>query len=111
VRTSIVVPETPFTPEDCSPFEKLLGDLVRGGVEFAVVGGVAFSLNGLVRATDDVDILVQAAPEDIRKLPGCLAGRGENWSSEVVNDTPNFASFSLFPQPWKLDCKPGKSAD
>ena len=77
------MPETPFTPENCSPFEKLLADLVRSEVEFAVVGGVAVSLNGFVRATDDVDILVQAAPENIRKLLDCLAGWGEGFAREL----------------------------
>ena len=77
------MPEIPFTPESYSPFEKLLAGLVRSEVEFAVVGGVAVSLNGFVRATDDVDILVQAAPENIRKLLDCLAGWGEGFAREL----------------------------
>lgn len=77
------MPETPSTPENSFPFEKLLADLVRGGVEFAVVGGVAISLNGFVRATDDVDILVQEGSENVRTLLGCLAGWGEGWAREL----------------------------
>jgi hypothetical protein len=38
-------------PENYSPYEKLLAALVRAGVDFAVVGGVAISLNGMIRAT------------------------------------------------------------
>ncbi len=77
------MPETPSTRESSFQFEKLLVDLVRGGVEFAVVGGVAVSLNGFVRATDDLDILVQGAPENIRKLLICLAEWGEGWAREL----------------------------
>jgi hypothetical protein len=54
---------TESSPENFSQFEKLLVDLARAEVDFAVVGGVAVSLNGFVRATDDLDILVQEAPE------------------------------------------------
>jgi predicted nucleotidyltransferase len=77
------MPEIPSTRENFFPFEKLLADLVRGGVEFTVVGGIAISLNGFVRATDDVDILVQDAPANIRKLLDCLAGWGEGWAREL----------------------------
>jgi hypothetical protein len=43
----------------------LLGDLTRGGVDFAVVGGVAVSLSGFIRATDDVEILISEEPENV----------------------------------------------
>ena len=78
------MPKTPSAPENCFPFEKLLVDLVRGGIDFAVVGGVAVSLNGFIRATDDVDILVQDAPENIRQLLDCLTGWGEGWARELT---------------------------
>jgi hypothetical protein len=57
--------------ESFSPFGKLLAVLARDGIDFAVVGGVAVSLNGFVRATDDLDIIVGDGSENIRKL---LAG-------------------------------------
>jgi hypothetical protein len=56
------MPEKPSPPENYFQFEKLLVELARHNVDFAVVGGVAVSLNGFVRATDDVDILVHEAP-------------------------------------------------
>jgi hypothetical protein len=77
------MPETSPMPEACFPFESLLVALVRGRVEFAVVGGVAVSLNGFVRATEDVHILVQDAPENIRRLLGCLGQWGEGWAREL----------------------------
>ena len=70
-------------PESFFPYERLLVALVRGGVDFAVVGGVAVSMNGFVRATEDVDIIVGAAPENLRRLLDCLAHWGEGWAREL----------------------------
>jgi hypothetical protein len=70
-------------PENFFQFEKLLADLVRSGVDFAVVGGIAISFNGYVRATDDADIIVTAMPDNIRCLLKCLEGWGEGWAREL----------------------------
>jgi acylphosphatase len=64
-------------------FGSLLVELARAGVDFAAVGGVAISLNGFVRATDDVDILVNSSPDNLRKLLDCLANWGEGWAREL----------------------------
>ena len=70
-------------PENFFPYEKLLVALVRSGVDFAVVGGVAISMNGFVRATEDVGILVNEAPENLRKLLPSLEQWGEGWAREL----------------------------
>jgi hypothetical protein len=70
--------------ENFSQFEKLLVDLARNGIDFAVVGGVAVSLNGFVRATDDVDIIVGDGSRNIRKLLDGLSMRGEGWAKELT---------------------------
>jgi len=69
--------------ENFFQFEKLLADLARAEVDFAVVGGVAVSLNGFVRATDDLDILVNEAPENVRRLLNYLSRWGEGWAREL----------------------------
>jgi acylphosphatase len=69
--------------ENFFQFEKLLVELARAGVDFATVGGVAVSLNGFVRATEDVDILAHSAPENLRKLLDCLEHWGEGWAREL----------------------------
>ena len=46
-----------------TPYEKLLAKLAGAEVKFIIVGGVAIALNGFVRTTEDVDILVEASPE------------------------------------------------
>ena len=70
-------------PENFSQFEKLLADLARAEVDFAVVGGVAVSLNGFVRATNDLDILVSDSPQNIERLLNTLSKWGEGWAREL----------------------------
>jgi predicted nucleotidyltransferase len=77
---------TPSPTENFSQYERLLVDLAAAGIDFAVVGGVAVSLNGFVRATDDVDILVHDSPENVRKLLDRLATWGEGWARELSVD-------------------------
>ena len=76
-------PEAPSPERNFSQFENLLVALIRAEVDFAVVGGVAISLNGYVRATEDTDVIVSEAPENIRKLLSCLEGWGEGWAREL----------------------------
>ena len=54
-------------------FGNLLVELARAGVDFALVGGVAISLNGFIRATDDVDSLVKNSTENLQVLLDTLA--------------------------------------
>jgi len=44
--------------ENITRFGKLLAELARNGVDFAVVGGLAVIFNGYDRLTLDADILV-----------------------------------------------------
>ena len=74
---------SPKPRETTSRFEKLLVALATDGIDFAVVGGLAVIFNGYPRLTLDVDILVHAAPENLRKLLDCLANWGEGWAREL----------------------------
>ncbi len=67
-----------------NPFERLLADLARAEVRFVTVGGMACALNGLVRTTEDVDVLVDDAPENLRKLLDVLASFGEGHARELA---------------------------
>jgi hypothetical protein len=66
-----------------SQFEKLLAGLARGGVDFAVVGGLAVILNGYPRMTVDADILVHSSDENLRHLLKFLESWGEGWAREL----------------------------
>lgn len=48
-------------------FEKLLAALADGEVRFILVGGLAVALNGYVRLTEDVDILLDTEEENVRR--------------------------------------------
>ena len=86
---------TPPTPENYFQFEKLLVELALAGVDFAVVGGVAVSLNGFVRATDDVDIIVSDCPENIGRLLEALSRWGEGWAAGGKQTVRNIMDFVL----------------
>ncbi len=68
---------------DPGPFESVLAALSRGEVRYLVVGGIACVLNGLVRTTEDVDILVDAEPENVRRLLAVLETQGEGHAREL----------------------------
>jgi hypothetical protein len=68
---------------DPTPFESALAALSRAEVRYLVVGGVACALNGFVRTTEDLDVLVDADPENLRRLIDALAGIGEGYAREL----------------------------
>lgn len=67
-------------------FEKLLADLSAAEVDFILVGGVAVAFAGYARATEDVDILVEASSENVRRLLACLENFGEGHARELDAD-------------------------
>lgn len=66
-----------------TPYEKLLESLARAEVKFIVVGGIAVALNGFVRTTDDVDILIERSPQNIQRLLAALDSFGEGHAREL----------------------------
>jgi predicted nucleotidyltransferase len=66
-----------------TPYEKLLENLARAEVSFILVGGVAVALNGFVRTTEDVDILIERSPENVARLLDALSGFGEGHARDL----------------------------
>ena len=66
-----------------TPYEKLLAKLARAEVKFIIVGGVAVALNGFVRTTEDVDILIEASAENVTRLLDELGNFGEGHAREL----------------------------
>ena len=66
-----------------TPYEKLLAKLVRAEVKFIIVGGVAVALNGFVRTTEDIDILIEASAENVTRLLDELRNFGEGYAREL----------------------------
>lgn len=67
-------------------FAKLLVRLADAGVQFVVVGGMAVTLHGYVRLTEDVNLLIARTPENIARLLGTLADYGEGFARELSAD-------------------------
>jgi len=65
-------------------FEKLLVLLAEAKVDFVLVGGLAVSLQGYVRFTEDVDLLVSDSPENLSRLLGTLANYGEGHARDLT---------------------------
>lgn len=53
----------------------LLRALVDGGVEFVVVGGVAATIHGSARLTQDVDVVYRRARANLERLVRAFGGR------------------------------------
>lgn len=65
-------------------YAKLLAALVAGEVQFALVGGLACVLHGHVRATEDVDIVVDASAANIARLIDVLSDWEEGWGGTLT---------------------------
>ena len=53
---------------------EILEALVRGGVEFVVVGGIAVQAHGYIRGTGDVDVVPRPSLLNLSRLAEALAG-------------------------------------
>ena len=52
---------------------EILKELVRGGVEFVVVGGIAVQTHGYIRGTRDVDVVPSPSPTNGKRLSKVLS--------------------------------------
>ena len=52
--------------------ERLLGELVRGGVKFIAIGGVAGIIHGSARLTYDLDIIYARDPDNLGRIADVL---------------------------------------
>ena len=53
---------------DRDPLLDLLSRFHEAGVEYVLVGGQAARLNGYLRATEDIDVLVKASRENGQRI-------------------------------------------
>jgi predicted nucleotidyltransferase len=82
-------------------FQELIPELVRGGVKFILVGGVAGIVHGSARATYDVDLVYSREDENIERLVRTLAphapylrdaapGLPFTWDAKTIRSGLNF---------------------
>lgn len=66
--------------------------LNREGAKYLVIGGVACALHGYVRATTDVDILIERTPANAERVLAALATVGyafaREWTAEEILKRP-----------------------
>lgn len=60
--------------------------LERAGVEYALIGGYALAFQGIVRLTEDVDILVRPTPDNARRWVAALAQLPDGAARELEGD-------------------------
>lgn len=60
--------------------------LEREGVEYALIGGYALALQGIVRLTEDVDVLVEPSLENSRRWVRALSDLPDGAAKELVGD-------------------------
>jgi predicted nucleotidyltransferase len=53
-------------------FEQIIAQLVAVGVRFVVIGGVAATIQGSARLTNDIDICYGTAPDNLERLAKLL---------------------------------------
>ena len=64
-------------------FEKLLAKLAEADVRFVVVGGIAVTLQGYTRFTDDIDLLIDEERGNVERLLAALADFGDGYAREL----------------------------
>jgi hypothetical protein len=82
-------------------FQRLIGVLVEGRVDFVIVGGLAATIHGSARLTQDVDIVYDRSAGNVFRLVDALRplrpylrgappGLPFDWSAETVSSGLNF---------------------
>jgi hypothetical protein len=85
------VPEytRPATWEDV---KRLARYFEEAGVDYAIIGGYALAAHGLARFTEDVDVLVDPAPENSRRWIVALSRLPDRAAQELADDPDVFAA-------------------
>ena len=73
-------------------FRDILVELHKAGARFVVLGGHAVAFHGHPRATKDLDVLVEADPDNAKRVYAALAAFGAPLSVFEVN-VEDFASY------------------
>lgn len=77
--------ETPSVPPS-DPLAKVCWFLNELGARYVVVGAQACILHGLVRTTEDVDILIEESDDNYRRIIDALSRLEDGAAAELVPD-------------------------
>jgi hypothetical protein len=79
----------PATWEDLKQVARLLDE---EGVAYALVGGYAIAVHGFVRASEDLDLLVDPSPDNTRRWIAALSRLPDGAARELQGEDDLFAS-------------------
>jgi hypothetical protein len=74
--------------EESVSLGKLLG---QSGIRWAFIGGIALGIHGYIRATEDIDIIIN--PDDLTVLDQILKQQGYIINSEPINFKDGFTLY------------------
>ena len=63
---------------------RVLAALHRRGVDCIVVGGIAMALHGIVRATEDLDLLLRPTAENIDRIRQALGDLSDDPEIDLI---------------------------
>src|SRR3970040_1238694 len=86
----------PATWEDV---KRLARYLEEAGAEYALIGGYALAANGLVRQTEDIDILVNPSADNNRRWIVALSRLPDGAARELAADPDLFARQKSYATP------------
>lgn len=65
---------------------KLCRDLNEAGAEYVIIGGMAVIYHGMVRATEDIDLLIERSRENQQKVISALKALPDGAANELKDD-------------------------
>jgi hypothetical protein len=74
---------------------RLLKNLGEAGVEYVLVGAAALNVLGIVRATEDIDLFIQANVSNIEKLKNALRATWDDPAIEEIQPEDLLSEYSV----------------
>jgi hypothetical protein len=83
--------------------EGLFRSFEKHDVHYVVIGGIAAVLHGVPRATFDLDLLIEATPENARRLLGALLEAGLGTASLTTPEAVLANEITVFQDRVRID--------
>jgi len=75
---------------------RVLREFESEGLEYVLIGATAMGFQGLIRATEDVDLLMKATPENVRRLRRAFrASYGEDPTIDEIREADLLGDYPV----------------
>lgn len=75
---------------------RVLREFESEGLEYVLIGATAMGFQGLIRATEDVDLLMKATPESVRRLRRAFrASYGEDPTIDEIREADLLGDYPV----------------